>query len=224
LVFPSLLHPQVDYEMGFPAAPCAREPTPPTPKRRRRTPRLIVASIGLAAPGWLTWTFNGHRGITSAVVTTAILAVNLVVTPRWPWLKLIVVRPFQRYLLNPTIKALLSLRVLPLGIAVLETTGRKSGCLRRTPVGEGLEGDTFWIVAEHGLAANYVRNIEANPRVRVRVRRRLWPVWLDGTATVVVDDDPHLRQRQLVRRHPLRIINAALVLKQAFGGSGSGIG
>ena len=182
-----------------------------SPAPGRRTPRLMLASLGLAAPGWLIWAFNGHQGLTSAVVVSALLAVNLVVTPRWPWLKRLLVKPFQRFILNPTIKALLSLRVLPLGIAVLETTGRKSGRLRRTPIGEGLEGDTFWIVAEHGRRANYVRNIETNPRVRVRVRRPFLPVWLDGIATVIEDDDPHARQRQLVRRHPLRIINAALV-------------
>ena len=179
--------------------------------RRRRTPRLMLASIGLAAPGWLSWAFNGHRGLTPAAVTSAVLAVNLVITPRWPGLKRLAVRPFQRYILNPTIKALLWLQILPLGIAILETTGRKSGRPRRTPIGEGLEGDTFWIVAEHGRRTNYVRNIEANPRVRVRVRRQFFPVWLNGVATIIEDDNPHSRQRQLLRRHPLRIINAALV-------------
>jgi deazaflavin-dependent oxidoreductase (nitroreductase family) len=183
----------------------------PTRHRRRRTPRLTLASIALAAPSWLTWAFNGHRGLTTAVVTSAILSVNLFVTPRWPWLKLLAVRPFQRYVLNPTIRALLALGIVPLGMAVLETTGRKSGRPRRTPVGEGLEGDTFWIVAEHGRRANYVRNIAADPRVRVRARRHFWPVWIDGNATLLEDDDPHARQRKMVRRHPLRIINATLV-------------
>ena len=44
------------------------------------------------------------------------------------------------------------------------------------PVGDGLRGAHFWIVAEHGRHANYVHNIEHDPRVRVKVRRR----WLDG--------------------------------------------
>jgi deazaflavin-dependent oxidoreductase (nitroreductase family) len=171
----------------------------------------MLASLGLAAPGWLTWAFNGHQGLTPAAVTSAVLAVNLVVTPRWPWLKRLVVRPFQRYILNPTIKALLWLQILPLGIAIVETTGRKSGRLRRTPIGEGLEGDIFWVLAEHGRHANYVRNIETNPQVRVRVRRRFIPLWLNGVATIMEDDDPHARQRQLLRRHPLRIVNVALV-------------
>jgi deazaflavin-dependent oxidoreductase (nitroreductase family) len=79
------------------------------------------------------------------------------------------------------------------GWALLETTGRKSGQPRTTPVGNGLEGDTFWIVAEHGLRAGYVRNIQANPRVRVLVAGR----WRPGTAQLLPDDDPRERQRTL---------------------------
>jgi deazaflavin-dependent oxidoreductase (nitroreductase family) len=60
-------------------------------------------------------------------------------------------------------------------------------------VGNGLIGSTFWIVAEHGHQAAYVRNIEANPRVRVKVGHR----WHDGTAHVLEDDDPVARQRSL---------------------------
>jgi hypothetical protein len=51
-----------------------------------------------------------------------------------------------------------------------------------------------------------VRNIEANPRVRVRVRGR----WRTGTAHVLPDDDPRERQRMLSRRLAARI-NAASV-------------
>ena len=77
--------------------------------------------------------------------------------------------------------------------ALLETTGRKTGEPRRTPVGNGLDGDTFWLVAEHGRRANYVRNIMASPRVRVRVNGR----WRAGVATLLPDDDPRARQRKL---------------------------
>jgi deazaflavin-dependent oxidoreductase (nitroreductase family) len=77
--------------------------------------------------------------------------------------------------------------------ALLETTGRKTGEPRRTPVGNGLDCDTFWLVAEHGRRANYVKNIMANPRVRVRVNGR----WRAGVATLLPDDDPGGRQRKL---------------------------
>jgi deazaflavin-dependent oxidoreductase (nitroreductase family) len=116
------------------------------------------------------------------------------------------VTALQVGLLNRPIKALLARGITPAGVALLETTGRRSGQPRRTPVGEGLEGDTFWIVAEHRSAA-YVRNLEANPRVRVKVGG----AWRAGTAHVLVDDDPRARQRELSRGRPLRAMNAASV-------------
>jgi len=47
-----------------------------------------------------------------------------------------------------------------------------------------------------------VRNIEAEPRVRVRVGRR----WRSGTAHVLPDDDWRERQRQIPNK-----LNAAMV-------------
>ena len=38
------------------------------------------------------------------------------------------------------------------------------------PVGGRLDGSTFWIVSEHGHRSDYVRNIAADPRVRVQIR------------------------------------------------------
>ena len=77
--------------------------------------------------------------------------------------------------------------------ALLETVGRKSGRLRRTPVGNGLKGDTFWIIAEHGRYSGWVRNIVDNPNVRVKVNGR----WRKGVAYQMLDDDPIARQREL---------------------------
>jgi hypothetical protein len=62
--------------------------------------------------------------------------------------KLRIVRALQRHLLNPPIKLLFGLGVVPPGYALLETVGRRSGQPRQTPVGDGLIGETFWIVAE----------------------------------------------------------------------------
>lgn len=81
------------------------------------------------------------------------------------------------------------------GVALLETSGRRSGQPRRTPVGNGLRGEHFWIVTEHGRHAAYVKNIEADPRVRVKVGRR----WYEGTANILHDDDPIARMRTLKR-------------------------
>jgi deazaflavin-dependent oxidoreductase (nitroreductase family) len=79
--------------------------------------------------------------------------------------------------------------------------------LRAPGVGDGLVGSTFWIVSEHGARSAYVRNIEADPRVRVRVRGR----WRSGTAHLMPDDDPRDRQRALSERRPLARLNAAAV-------------
>ena len=89
--------------------------------------------------------------------------------------------------------------------ALLETTGNKSGLPRRTPVGNGLRGREFWIVTEHGFASSYVKNIQADPRVRVKVGGR----WRAGTAHILADDDPYARLRWL--RRP---VNDALLLAQ----------
>ena len=197
--------------MGSPATALAVGTVDSVEGPARRSPHLAVASLVLAAPGWLTWAFNGHRGVASAWATSAVLALNVVATRLFPSFKVRVVRVIQRSVVNPTVRVLLAVRVLPLGIALLETTGRRSGRARRNPVGEGRTGDTFWIVAEHGHQANYVRNIKADPHVRIRTRAGLWPRWYEGIATVVADDDPHARQRQLCRRRPLRAVNAAIV-------------
>ena len=98
-------------------------------------------------------------------------------------------------LVNPLVRRLAERGIGGRSVSILETTGRRSGQPRRTPVGNGLRGDVFWIVTEHGRAAHYVKNIEANPRVRVNVRGR----WRGGTAHILPDDDPRERMRRLRR-------------------------
>ena len=100
-------------------------------------------------------------------------------------------------LLNPLMRRALEADLAPPGWALLETTGRRSGLPRRVPVGNGLRGAQFWIVAEHGRHADYVRNLEREPRVRVKVGRR----WHTGTARILPEDDPRARLRWL--RRPL---------------------
>ena len=125
--------------------------------------------------------------------------------------KLQAVRAVQRHLLNPPIKAVFGLGLIPPGYALLETTGRRSGRPRQTPVGDGLVDRTFWIVAEHGRRAAYVRNIEAEPHVRILVRVDGSVVWLRGVASVLPEDDPHLRQRVLGQTSLSRRLNAFAV-------------
>lgn len=98
-------------------------------------------------------------------------------------------------LVNPVVRPLLEAGLFPPTQALLETTGRKTGKPRRTPVGNGLRGDVFWIVTEHGYGSAYVKNIQSDPRVRVRAGRR----WRSGTARILPEDDPRERLRRLGR-------------------------
>ncbi|WP_405179904.1 nitroreductase family deazaflavin-dependent oxidoreductase [Nocardia sp. NBC_01377] len=95
---------------------------------------------------------------------------------------------FQRRVGNPI------LRRLP-GQQLLETVGRVSGEPRITPIGGRRVGNEFWFVSEFGPRSQYVRNITANNRVRVRLRGH----WHSGTAHLLPDDDPIARLRELPR-------------------------
>ena len=90
---------------------------------------------------------------------------------------------FHKYLANPAMRQLAGW--LP-GQALLETTGRRSGLSRRTPVGGRWQGDTFWMVSDHGPKAAYVQNLIAQPTVRLRSRGQ----WHAGSATVTVNIQP----------------------------------
>ena len=103
---------------------------------------------------------------------------------------------------NPLVLAAARAGLPTPSVVILETIGRRSGRPRRVPVTRMLDGDTLWIVTEHGRRAAYVRNIEANPRVRVRAGRR----WRSGTANVLADYD----WRALQRRGPNKL-NSAMV-------------
>jgi deazaflavin-dependent oxidoreductase (nitroreductase family) len=64
---------------------------------------------------------------------------------------------------------------------VLETTGRRSGKRRQTPLARGpLEGDTTWLIAVHGRHSTWVKNIEAEPAVRLKLKGD----WRSGRASV----------------------------------------
>ena len=105
-------------------------------------------------------------------------------------------------LFNPLVLAAARAGLPTPSVVILETTGRRSGKTRRVPVTRMIEGDTLWIVTEHGRRAAYVRNIEADPRVRVRIGRR----WRAGTASILSDDDWRARQRRMPNK-----LNSAMV-------------
>src|SRR3954449_9526458 len=101
------------------------------------------------------------------------------------------VRPLTNRGVNPLVRPLVERGWLDPGWALLETRGRRSGRPRVVPVGNGLRDGVFWVVTEHGYHADYVRNILADPRVRVKICWR----WRSGHAHVLADEDPYARPR-----------------------------
>jgi deazaflavin-dependent oxidoreductase (nitroreductase family) len=95
---------------------------------------------------------------------------------------------------------------------IIETVGRTSGQRRRLPLARGpIDGDVFWLVAVHGRRAGFVRNIEANPSVRIRHRGR----WRDGTATIAPMDDEVLARFNRYGRSATSIAGIEPVLVKA---------
>lgn len=75
---------------------------------------------------------------------------------------------------------------------LLETTGRRTGRLRRVPLARGpVDGRMVWLVAVHGAHAGFAHNIAARPEVRVKMRGR----WRSGTASLHPFDPEMIRSR-----------------------------
>ncbi|WP_433567454.1 nitroreductase/quinone reductase family protein [Nocardia sp. CA-151230] len=182
-------------------------------RRKARSRTVITGSAAVAALVWITWKVDPTASSSPLVpsVESALALANIPLTIAWPSRKRAVVAAFQRYLLNPVVRLLFRIGFVPFGYALVETVGRRTGRRYRTPVGNGSAGDVFWIIAEHGYRAGYVRNLMADPTVRVKLRQGWRFVWRTGRATVLPDEDPLERQRRLARWRPLRILNAIMV-------------
>ncbi len=87
-------------------------------------------------------------------------------------------------------------------ILLLRHTGRRSGKQYATPLQyEQIEG-AYYIGAARGTNADWFRNIQANPRVQVQIRGKIYA----GTAEAVTDTGrvaDFLRLR--LKRHPFMI-------------------
>jgi deazaflavin-dependent oxidoreductase (nitroreductase family) len=191
-------------------------PTPASATTRRRfrpsVPRgLLAGTLVAAALVWGPYKLIPHSSLLLAQIQTGIYLALLALTICSRRAKVLLIRIWQRYVMNPLFKLPLMIGINPFGLAILETRGHRTGKTRRVPVGNGRKGDDFWIIAEHGSRAGYVRNIAHDPRVRVRLRSGLRYRWVDGTATIRPGDDPLARQRNIIAWHPMRALNAVNV-------------
>ncbi|MBO0836636.1 MAG: nitroreductase family deazaflavin-dependent oxidoreductase [Actinobacteria bacterium] len=103
----------------------------------------------------------------------------------------------EKHVFNPAMRFGVQRGLAPRCYVLVETTGRRTGQLRHTPVAGTLDGDTYWLVAEHGADSAYVKNLTARTQVRVLVGRQ----WRSGTATCLPDDDPMTRRAWIDRRN-----------------------
>jgi deazaflavin-dependent oxidoreductase (nitroreductase family) len=191
------------------AAPAQQTSNNDRRRLRFSVPRgLLAGTLAATALVWVLYEISPNPSFRSALIQTGIYLGLLLLTACSRRAKVLLVRTLQRYTINPLMRLFLAIGINPLGVAILETRGNVSGKIRRVPVSNGRKGDSFWIIAEHGTRAGWVRNIEHDPQVRVRLRIGLRYRWVSGIATVRPDDDPLARQRRIIAWHPLRMLNA----------------
>lgn len=96
-------------------------------------------------------------------------------------------------------------------ILLLTTTGRKSGKKRVTPLQYEGVGDDYYVGAARGLKADWVRNIQSDPHVEVRVGSKQF----QGTAELIADPSKFADFMEVrLERHPRMI---GLIMEKAHG-------
>ncbi len=96
-------------------------------------------------------------------------------------------------------------------IVLLTTTGRKSGKKRVTPLQYEKIGKDYYLGAARGLNADWVRNIQSNPQVELRVGAK----HVHGTAEIVTDPSRFADFMEVrLERHPRMI---GLIMEKAHG-------
>jgi deazaflavin-dependent oxidoreductase (nitroreductase family) len=96
-------------------------------------------------------------------------------------------------------------------ILLLTTTGRKSGLKRVTPLQYEMIGADYYLGAARGLNADWVRNIQMNSQVEIRVGAKQ----IQGTAEVVTDPSRFADFMEVrLERHPRMI---GLIMEKAHG-------
>ena len=87
-------------------------------------------------------------------------------------------------------------------VLLLTTTGRKSGLPRVTPLQFEEVDDDYSIASARGQAADWFKNIQANPNIRVQIREREFDAIAEPvTDPICIADFIELR----LKRHPVMI-------------------
>jgi len=79
-------------------------------------------------------------------------------------------------------------------VCYLETTGRVSGRPHEIEIWFVAEGSTIYMLSGGGYGADWVKNLQTTPRVRVRIGDRTFA----GSARVLAGESDELHARQLV--------------------------
>jgi deazaflavin-dependent oxidoreductase (nitroreductase family) len=96
-------------------------------------------------------------------------------------------------------------------VLLLTTTGRRSGKKRVTPLQYEMIGNDCYIGAARGVKADWVRNIQINPQVELRVGAKHF----QGTAEVITDPSKFADFMEVrLKRHPRMI---GLIMEKAHG-------
>src|SRR6201997_1912741 len=114
-------------------------------------------------------------------------------------------RIIGRYLAHPTVALLRRLGIRTTFATELETTGRKSGTLRRVPVSANFDDAGAWVISQHGRRSGWALNIAEDPKVLIRQRNR----WRAGIARFEPDDDPAKRAKTFATSRLLAPVVAA---------------
>ena len=81
-----------------------------------------------------------------------------------------------------------------LDFCYLTTTGRTSGQARTIEIWFGLDGDTVYLLSGGGDGAHWVRNLQANPRVSVKLGRKTF----EGAGRLVEAKEEDAKARRLL--------------------------
>ncbi len=102
-------------------------------------------------------------------------------------------------------------RVIGKIILLLTTVGRKSGMKRVTPLQYEKIGDDYYLGAARGLKADWVRNIQSNPQVEIRVGAKRF----EGQAEIITDPKRFADFLEVrLQRHPRMI---GFIMEKAHG-------